>query len=301
MNEVFKMRIADIVVDVIGNPDYLHERYRDFECPENEDAKVKMTFSEGPLPHIPFSFSRKWTKMGIFRIYRKGNTWYQFFPYQKHRGVRLVEISDNFHDVTFYLCDKLDSRFVRDYGRDKYLESMKGILLNLMQEAFFNMILFEDGMSIHSASLIYNDRGIIFSAPSGTGKSTQSNMWHDMYGYEILDGDTTICRNIDGKLMIYGLPWCGTSNLYVNKSIPLDTIVFLSQDKENHIIELNMMQQIQYLYASSFSETWDDEMAQLRTKAVEHILNGAQIVGYACNMEKEAVDTLRNYIDNRLA
>ncbi len=299
MSEIFKAKIADIVVEMAGNSEYIHDRYRDFEYSGDDVAGMKMTFSEGALPRIPFILSRKWIKMGIFRIYRKDDTWYQYFPYQKHKGVRLVEIKNDFHDVTFYMCDKIDSSFVQDYGRDEYIKSMKGILLNLMQEAFFNMILFEDGMSIHSASLIYNDLGIIFSAPSGTGKSTQSNMWHDEYGYEILDGDTTICRNINGKLMIYGLPWCGTSDLYVNKSVPLDTIVFLSQDKENHIKELNMMQKIQYLYASSFSETWNDEMAQLRTKAVEKILNGSKIVGYACNMKKDAVDTLRNYIDSQ--
>lgn len=299
MEQGLRIKIADIVVEMIGDPLYIHDRFYDFTYDGNEPSKMTIRFKEGRKPLIPLPNSPKWVKMGGFWIYKRDGVWYQWFPYQKHEGVSLIVMKNDFHDVTYYICDKKDSCHVKKIDYESYSRDIKGILLNLIQETFFNMILYENGMSIHSASLIYKNKGIVFSAPSGTGKSTQSNMWHDMYGYEILDGDTTICREIDNKLIIYGLPWCGTSNLYMNRSVELDSIVFLSQGPENVIHNLNQLQTIQYVFASSFSEAWDDEMAQKRAHFAEVIVKKARIVGYECNMDSSAVTVLKDYIDSK--
>ncbi len=300
MEQGYYFKIADIVIKMIGDPQYIHKRFFDFSYEGQDPVLFNIRFEDRRKPIIPSPLSKKWVNMGSFKIYRKGDAWYQWFPFQKHNGVSLIVLKNNFHDVTYYICDKKDSFYVKQKGHESYVRDIKGILLNLIQETFYNMILYEDGMSIHSASIIYKGKGIVFSAPSGTGKSTQSNMWHEVYGYEILDGDTTICRIVDDKLIIYGLPWCGTSELYSNKAVELDSIVFLSQGEDNNIKNLDLMQTIQLVYASSFSEAWDDEMAQKRAHVVEMIVNKAKIIGYECNMELSAVNVLKDYIDSKM-
>ncbi len=52
--------------------------------------------------------------------------------------------------------------------------------------------------------------------------------------------------------MVFGLPWCGTSEEYMNSSVPLKAVVFLEQADENHIIKLEKSEAVMRLISGSF-------------------------------------------------
>ena len=59
-----------------------------------------------------------------------------------------------------------------------------------------------------SASFIrWQGRGILFSAPSGTGKSTQANLWVQHQGAEVINGDRAALRQVGGRWQAFGLPY----------------------------------------------------------------------------------------------
>lgn len=291
-----KYKIADFVIEYHGDPVYLDERFEDFTCDDSENTDMKLKIVE-KKPFFPRFLWNKGKKISIFHFYDDGDVIYQYFPYQKHVGVKLVEMRENFHDVTYYLCDRLDGSYEKMFGHEKYIEKMQGVIFNLFQETFFNMVLFENAMSVHSASVLYNDKAVVFSASSGTGKSTQANMWHKYLGCEVLDGDVTVCREIDGKLFVYGLPWCGSSNQYVNKKAELGALVFLKQAKENSVRKPDLKEMIGYVYSSTFSETLTEIMAHKRADMTTKIIEKALILEYSCNMDPEAVTYLCNFIN----
>ena len=292
-----KLKIADLIIHYLGREEYLNERFYDFlyEGYESPDMTIRV------VERRPLFFKRlleKGTVIDTFSFYQSGNNLLQFYPDILHAGIRLIEGKNKYKDTTLYVCDKLDGRFVKKFGREQYLERMKIIVFNAVQEIFYNRLLFEDAMSIHSASVIYNDKAIVFSAPSGTGKSTQANLWNKHLGCEILDGDVTVCREKGGKLYVYGLPWCGSSGIYLNREVELGAFVFLKQAKENTIKIPDIREKISYIYSSTFSESLSDEMAQKIARVTEIIVNKAQIYELSCNMETEAVMTLKNRLDD---
>lgn len=299
--EITKYKIADFVIEVRGDSIYMCDRFDSFLCDNSEKTDMTINIVE-KRPLFPEYLWNKGTQMGIFHTYYKEDSIVQFFPHQKHMGVRLIEIKENFHNITYYLCDKLDGSFVKGYikqfGKEKYIDHMQGVIFNLLQESFFNMILFENAMSIHSASIIYEKKAVVFSASSGTGKSTQANRWTKVFGCEVLDGDVTVCREIDGRLYVYGLPWCGSSEQFINKRVELGTLVFLKQAPNNTPRIPTIKEKVGFIYASTFSETWNDDMAQRRAKITENVIKKAKVFEYSCNMDESAVNILEKFLRN---
>ena len=86
---------------------------------------------------------------------------------------------------------------------------------------------------LHSSYINYNGDAILFSGPSGIGKSTQADLWQDFESAEIINGDrTAISKNL-GSWHAYGLPFAGSSKIYKNKTLPIKAVVILKQGKEN--------------------------------------------------------------------
>ena len=92
---------------------------------------------------------------------------------------------------------------------------------------------------LHSSYIAWKGKGIVFSAPSGTGKSTQAELWRKHRpGTEIINGDRSILTCERGIPEVYGLPLCGSSGIAVNKSFPLGAVVVLRQAKTNTVRRL---------------------------------------------------------------
>ena len=75
----------------------------------------------------------------------------------------------------------------------------------------------------------YRGRAFLVSGSSGTGKSTHSALWHDLYQTPLLNGDLNLLGIRDNIPYAYGLPWCGTSGICTPKDYPLGGIIFLKQ------------------------------------------------------------------------
>ena len=72
------------------------------------------------------------------------------------------------------------------------------------------------------SSYIKTERGaILFTAPSGTGKSTQAELWRRYRGARVINGDCSIIRRTKDGITVFGLPFSGTSGICINESAPL--------------------------------------------------------------------------------
>ena len=170
--------------------------------------------------------------------------------------------------------------------REKYL--WNGIQLQYL-------LMHHRGMIFHASYIGYEGNGILFTAPSQTGKSTQARLWQEYRGARILNGDKAGIRL--GKVpMVCGVPFSGTSEICENVSLPLRAVVVLSQSTENTVRRMKPIEAIQALCPNLFvdqaiGEEWQSAM-QLLMDLVEQVPVYAQ----ACTPDGQAVEVLHREI-----
>ena len=90
---------------------------------------------------------------------------------------------------------------------------------------------------IHGASITFDNKGIIFIAPSGTGKSTHIKLWRKVYKsrVDIINGDKPIIDLSGDTPKIWSSPYAGKENWQKNTCAPLCAVVLLRRAKVDSI------------------------------------------------------------------
>jgi hypothetical protein len=187
------------------------------------------------------------------------------------------------------LADKAWKKAEISYCQDKrniltpFLESLGEIL-------FRNSLLFHQGMVIHAAAIEWKGQGIIFSAPSGTGKTTQANLWRKYKGARIINADRPAVRAGDTKSFVYGTLWNGSSEKYKNRCLPLIGIILLEQAEENHIRRLDAKEAAAKLMPRCFLPYYEADIMELAFKNIEKIIALTPVYLLKCRPDGEAVE-----------
>jgi hypothetical protein len=102
---------------------------------------------------------------------------------------------------------------------------------------FYRQLLNFGGMLLHSSAVMVDGKAYLFSAPCGTGKSTHTRLWLQVFGEraKILNDDKPALRLENGTWYAYGTPWSGKYDYSVNTKVPLAGICILSRGTENKI------------------------------------------------------------------
>lgn len=101
---------------------------------------------------------------------------------------------------------------------------------------------------MHGAVIALHGNAYMFTAKSGTGKTTHINKWlancKDAY---IVDDDKPYIK-IDEVPMACGAPWTGKEGKSANSIVPLKAIVILQRSEENSINSISFLDAFPYLY-----------------------------------------------------
>ena len=145
---------------------------------------------------------------------------------------------------------------------------------------------------MHSSSIRHNGEAIIFSAFSGTGKTTHTNLWREVFpNVEIINGDNGYCLAEDDGVYIYGAPWCGTSGECMNVKVPVKAVVFLEQAKENSIQKLSVPMAFMRLSTGCFLPAWDKELMTNSVVTTERMAASIDCYVLKCLPDHDAVRT----------
>ena len=133
--------------------------------------------------------------------------------------------------------------------------------------------------------------GILFTAPSQTGKSTQASLWEKHRGARVLNGDKAAVR-LGERPMVHGMPFSGTSGICENVSMPLGCIVVLSQAKENTVRRLGAQEALSLLSPNVFSDQLISEEWQKTLLLLLDFMAAVPIYALACTPDVRAVEEL---------
>lgn len=182
-------------------------------------------------------------------------------------------------------------------------ENTETIVINTsLLEAFAleHFLLKQHALVLHSSFIEWQGKGIAFTAPSGTDKSTQAALWQKYEGCEIINGDrSVIVQNVaTDKFYIAGLPFCGSSNIHQNKIMPLKAIVFIEQALQNTVEKMPAIKAISKLFGETSINKWNKEAVVKSVELIEAITRNVPMIHLKCNMEQDAVLTLKHYLSN---
>ena len=98
-----------------------------------------------------------------------------------------------------------------------------------------------DAFVMHSSAIAVDGGAYCIAAESGVGKSTHTRYWKEVLGERavVINGDKPICRFMDGRLMVYGSPWCGKESWQSNTAAPMRALCLLKRGEENAVYPVN--------------------------------------------------------------
>ena len=165
---------------------------------------------------------------------------------------------------------------------------------------FCNSLLDFDGFMLHSSAVAYENKAYLFSAPSGTGKSTHTEIWQRVFGEEnavIINDDKPVIKFEDGDFYVYGTPWSGKSDKNLNIRVPLCGICFIEQSKTNNIKQISTKEAAHLILNQTVRPEYKGKMVNL-LNLLDRLLLKIPVYILACNMEDEAALTSYNGMKN---
>lgn len=140
---------------------------------------------------------------------------------------------------------------------------------------FQHTVISHQGLILHAAGGSVQEKGIAFAAPSGTGKSTLTQLLLQSPHNRLFSEERLIIRSVHEKWHVWGTPWHGEGNIARNESAPLSALVFLRQSQETKITRLSPPDGLRRLLQTAsipwYSEEWTDKGLALCESLIQDI------------------------------
>lgn len=210
---------------------------------------------------------------------------------QTKTGIRYIIGEDIIEDL--YKDGEVITRITYN-GNNYYIDIKKGLEEIVEHEYSLTTLLFSEIMRkenkavIHAAAIAYNNQAILFSAPSGTGKSTQAELWLANIGDSVYINEDKPVLSIKNKTVtVWGNPWSGKTSNSNNISVPLKAIVYLEQSDKNEVLHLDNFDKIKHTMVN-LGIAAKEEDNEFIISMCNSLIDQTEMYLFKCNMEKEA-------------
>ena len=202
------------------------------------------------------------------------------------------ELADIFVSISPFDIAEEQKRF----DRERELEGLSPIVADkreLEQLALYRKIteiIIDQGIILfHGSAIAVDGKAYLFTAKSGTGKSTHTRLWREHFGERavMVNDDKPLIKIGDDGVFIYGTPWNGKHKLGNNIKLPLSAICILERAKENSIQRVNALSE----FPKILSQTYRNKNADFMKKTLsllDKMLSEVKVYKLGCNMDPEA-------------
>lgn len=174
-------------------------------------------------------------------------------------------------------------------------KQMDFIMRTLPMRAIFQQF---GTLFFHAAQITVNGAGILFTAPSGTGKTTQAKLWETYRSANRVCADRTLVRRLAEGWRTFGYPLDGSEPICSAEEHALGAVVLLRQGRENTVVRLTGGRAVAALMPQMVIDGWN---AQARIRAAELItdlLEEIPVYQLTCVPDETAVQCLGQRLVN---
>lgn len=164
-------------------------------------------------------------------------------------------------------------------------------------EAFYNELLRHNGMMLHSSCVEKDGFAYLFSARSGTGKSTHTHLWlKNLEGTRIINDDKPALTYDNGKWYACGTPFSGKTDENLDIKIPVRAITFLHRSEKNTVKRIPPFQAVSLLLEQTIKPA-DRSLAENMLELADHLLREVPVFSLGCNLQDDAAIVAYNEIE----
>lgn len=156
---------------------------------------------------------------------------------------------------------------------------------------FYEKLLDFDGFMLHSSAIEVDGKAYLFSAPSGTGKSTHTEQWVKLLGDRVsyINDDKPAIRIINDVIYACGTPWSGKNDISKNVCVPLQGICMLERSAENRICRMSADEVIFELISQTLRVADEKRMGRLM-ELMDTVLERIPVWKLGCNISTQAAE-----------
>ena len=199
-------------------------------------------------------------------------------------------VSENVFDIEIINSDTEIADFAKTSSSLCTMELAESFLIlnKLCIEIFENF----NGFFFHSSSLMIDNEAYVFTAKSGTGKSTHVSLWKNKFGDDvtIINDDKPAIRITGNEAFIYGTPWSGKTELNINIKKPLKAIVFIERGSENTITKTDIANSVLNLSRQLPNPFYDEDIGIKTIRIINRLFEiGVPVYTLKCSISEDAV------------
>lgn len=149
---------------------------------------------------------------------------------------------------------------------------------------------------LHSSQISYKNKGILFTAPSGTGKTTQAKLWNKYRNAQIICNDRTMIRKVGDVWYTYGYPIDGSEPVRSSAVNELASIVVIVQAPHNNVEQLGVTKAVTSLMSQLVIDVWNAAELSKAMELLLDLIEEKKVCLLQCTKDEEAVDILEKFL-----
>ena len=158
-------------------------------------------------------------------------------------------------------------------------------VLRKVTEALFDY----DTLLFHGSTIAVDNQAYLFTAKSGTGKSTHTRLWRELLGDKavMVNDDKPFLKITEDGVLACGSPWNGKHRLGNNIQVPLKAICILERGEENSIKEISPKEALPMLIQQSARPADPKKMGKYM-ELIDRLTQKVKFYRMQCTMDPTA-------------
>ena len=172
---------------------------------------------------------------------------------------------------------------------DSYLEELAVYRKIALKMLDYDTFLF------HGSVVAVDGEAYLFTAKSGTGKSTHTRLWRELFGDRavMVNDDKPLIKVTNESVTVFGTPYNGKHRLGNNISAPLKAVCIIERAEKNSVCSVTKQEAYPMLLQQAYRPN-DTEKLLKTLKLIDLMVNNLKLYKLGCNMDISAAEVAYN-------